>query len=546
MQGIALKRLIRTAAPATVLAVLVSACGGGSGQEATSSSGPETAKTLTVSISSDEGTLTPYTNQTGYPGSNLVDLIFDSLVRLDEKNEVQPLLATELQANSDNTEFTLPLREGVTWQDGKPFTAEDVVFSVQFYQQFSAADSAVSVEGVGAVRADGNSVVITLTAPDPEFPVRTLADMPIMPKHLWSSVTDPQSADVSKAVGTGPYKLVKYDTDVGYTFEANPSYAMGTPKVDELRVVVIPEQQTQLAALRTGEVDMTTRVIPPQLIEELRSQEDIGLAEGPDFASTLLLFNTGRAPFDRPEVRAALAKAIDVQDLVDTVLLGQGSPGNPGFLHPDGPIQGDQLEPVYDAEAAADELDALGAEPGADGVRVLDGKPMSYELLVQSTSPDRLRSAELISEMLQKVGVTVTVRSMDSDSLDAQVWPDYDVTQGRDYDMSMWGWSAPTMFDSTKIASLVATDPLVGRLNVVGLNDTEINQLTIELLASPTIEGRTEKAKELQAAIADTMPFVTLYYKEGVYAFRKDVFDGWVYQEGAGIFQKLSLTSFTI
>lgn len=493
----------------------------------------ESAESVTIAISSDEGTLTPFTNQTGYPGANLVRLIFDTLVRLDQDLAPQPLLATELRTD-DNQTYTLPIREGVAWHDGTPLTADDVVFSVEYYKERMVGDSAIDVSSVESVSADGETVTITLDAPDPEFALRVLSDMPIIPGHLWEDVEEPTTAGEELAIGSGPYRLSSYDKDQGYTLIANDDYTMGEQRVDTIEIVVIPEETTQFAALRTGEISASVRIVPPQQIQQLERQPDVDLITGTDFASTLLLFNTTRAPFDRAEVRAALAKAIDTQDLVDTVLLGNGQPGNPGFIHPDAPVQGDQLSPVFDADAAAQELDALGAAVGPDGVRVLDGEPMSYELLVQSTSTDRVRSAELIAEMLDAIGVEVTVRSLDPDALDANVWPEFDVTQGRDYDMSMWGWSAPVMLNTGLIAQLLHSDPEQGRLNVVGFSDPAVDTAIETLTSEPEMAGRTDAAHELQALIAEQFPFLTLYYRDGTYAYRSDVYDDWEWLNGRG------------
>jgi peptide/nickel transport system substrate-binding protein len=500
------------------------------------------AKSVTIAISSDEGTLTPFTNQTGYPGNNLVKLIFDTLV-IVQGDGVTPLLARQIQT-TDNKVFTMPLRQGVTWHDGKPLTADDVVFSVEFYKKHLEGDSSIDVRPVESVTASGDTVTLTLKAPDPEFPRRILADMAILPKHLWESVDKVGEAGTDKAIGTGPYKLTQYDNARGYTLTANASYAMGKPKADTVKIVVIPEESTQFAALRTGEIHLSTRIVPPQQLQALERQPNIGVVKGTEFASTLLAFNTTRAPFDKPEVRRALAKAIDVTDLVKTALLGQGTPGNPGFIHAESPVKPDSLAPLYDVEAAKRELDALGAKPGADGIRVLDGKPMSYELLVQSTSTDRLRSAELIRDMLKAVGVAVKVSSLDPDSLDAKVWPDYDVRKGRNYDMSMWGWSAPVMLSSGTIAQLVASDPEDGSLNVVGFKDDQVDSVVKTLTSAFTMEDRTAAAKQLQAQIAEQMPFLTLYYRNGAYAFRKDIYSGWTWQNGSAVLNKFSLVEF--
>lgn len=530
---------------ALAVAVGLTACQSPAEPAQDGSNGASTVENVTVAISSDEGTLTPFTNQTGYPGNNLVKLIFDTLAVV-RGDEVVPLLAEQIETG-DNTVFTLPLREGVTWHDGKPFTAQDVVFSVEFYRANMEGDSAIDVRSIKSATADGDTVTITLTAPDPEFPRRILADMAILPEHLWSSVTKVSEAGKELAVGTGPFKLTTYDESRGYTFTANDDYALGTPRVKTLKVVVIPEESTQFAALRTGEIDMSTRIVPPQQLDALANQSGMGVVKGTEFASTLLAFNNTRAPLDRVEVRRALAKAIDLEDLVATSLLGQGTPGNPGFIHPESPVgSGDPMPSAYDPAAANADLDALGAAPGPDGIRVLDGKPMKLTLLVQSTSTDRLRSAELIREMLAEIGVAVKVSSLDADSLDAKVWPDYDVRQGRNYDMSMWGWSAPVMLASGTIAQLLDSNPDDGSLNIVGFSDPATDQVLDDLTSAPTLEERTTAVAALQERIADQVPFVTLYYRNGSYAFRKDVFDGWTWQNGKGVLHNFSFVDYEL
>jgi peptide/nickel transport system substrate-binding protein len=533
------------------LVLFVSACGGGGssagkpdGQPDESQDGPQSAESVTIAISSDEGTLTPFTNQTGYPGNNLVKLIFDTLAVV-QGDDVVGLLAEEIQTE-DNQTYTLPVREGVTWHDGEELTAEDVVFSVEFYRDHAEGDSAVDVSMVEDVSAEGGSVTMVLDQPDPEFPRMILADMAILPQHLWEGVKKVSDAGTELAVGSGPYVLDSYDNARGYTLTANPDYAIGEVLVDTLKVAIIPEESTQFAALRTGEIDMSTRIVPPQQLDQLRSQPEIGVVEGTEFASALLLFNNGRPPFDDPAVRRAIAQAIDTQDLVDTALLGSGTVGNPGFIHPESPMAAGDTEPLFDVDAANAALDELGAERGANGVRELDGKPMSFDLLVQSTSTDRLRSAELIREMLDKVGVKVKISSMESDSLDAKVWPDYDVAQGRNYDMSMWGWSAPVMLSSGLIAQLLYSDPAQGPLNVVGFSDPDTDAALDALTSEETLDGRISAAADLQTRIAELQPWVTLYYRDGAYAYRSDTYGGWTWQDGKSALNGFSFVDYDL
>lgn len=530
------------------LALALTACGG-DGKPAPGAAGntggPDRADQLTIAIKGDEGTLTPYTQVTGYPGTNLSSLVFDTLLRLDENNQVVPLLATGVTANADNTAFTLPLRSGVTWQDGKPFSGEDVRFSVDYYQNNAISDSAPEVADIDRVDVGADQVVIRLSKPDPEFPLRVLADMRILPKHIWSTVKDPTTVTQEQAVGTGPYRLTAYQKDRSYTLEANPDYVMGEPKIKTIRITVIPEEQTAVAALRTGEVDMIASTLQANVARQVKNQRGLTVATGPDFASTLLAMNNGRAPLDRPEVRSAIAMAIDTKDLVGTVLLGQGTVGSPGFVHPKAPGADTSLEPMSSPQMAASQLDKLGAKPGADGVRVLDGKPMRFELLAQSEVPARVRAAQLIADSLDRIGIKVKVTAIDFNTVAERAWPGFDVSKGRDYDMAMWGWSAPVQYDTTKVASLVYSNTDLGRLNITGTKDADMDRLSQQIFAATTMEQRAQASGQLQGLIAERAPFVTLYYANGAYAYRNEVFDDWVYQKGAGILNRMSLVDFT-
>jgi peptide/nickel transport system substrate-binding protein len=171
---------------------------------------------------------------------------------------------------------------------------------------------------------------------------------------------------------------------------------------------------------------------------------------------------------------------------------------------------------------------------------------MSYDLLVQSTSTDRLRSAELIREMLSEVGIEVKISSMESDSLDAKVWPDYDVAQGRNYDMSMWGWSAPVMLSSGLIAQLLYSDPAEGSLNVVGFSDPDTDAALDALTSEATMEGRISAAADLQTQIAEQAPWVTLYYRQGAYAYRSDTYGGWTWQDGKSALHGFSFVDYDL
>lgn len=499
------------------------------------------AGSLTIAIGGDEGSLTPYTYRTGYPGWNLMGLVWDTLLVLDASNEPQPLLVADWSIDEAGTTWTFTLRDDVTWHDGEPFTAADVAFTFDYVTEFTQSRWTNAVSGVVEVTVvDDHELTIELDAPDPEFAIRPLADMPMLPEHLWSQVDDPEAATIDEAVGTGPYRLAEYEQDQRYRLEANEDYFLGAPRVEDVNIAIFADPSTAFAALRSGEIDMSAIRLEPQLVEQFEAADDLSVARGSGFASTLLQINTERALLDQVEVRRAIGLAIDPQELIDVVLLGTGTPPNPGFVHPDSPLADPSLAHTFDPQAANTLLDELGTEVGEDGVRTLDGDALTFELLVYADNPQRIRAAELIQEYLAEVGIGITISPQEAVTVDDQVWPGFDVAQGRDFDLSMWGWSAPVMLDAGRIAALGHSDPAIGTLNIGGLADAEVDAAADAVGAAEDAETRDAAARAYQAALAEARPFVPLYYADEIYGYRPANYDGWVFQDGQGILSKLS------
>lgn len=508
--------------------------------EPTEDAGAAQAETVRLAISEDESTLTPYTYFSGN-GWLFLHMIYDGLLTLDENNEPQPLLATDVELSDDGLTYTLPLRDDVTWHDGEPFTADDVVFSFEYAAENDHSRWTPAVEAVATVEAPSDDeVVITLSEPDPFFNLRPLADMPIFPRHIWEDITEPEAAEVADAVGTGPYRLLEHVEDQRYRLEANPDYFLGEPKVGALEIAIIPERATAFSALRAGDIDVAFESVEPQLVEQFQEQDDLALAEGAGFRSELLQFNTEFRLLDDATVRQAIGLAIDVEELVDVVLLGHGTPGTQGFAHPASPLAVDPIEHVYDPERAAELLDTAGYEEGPDGTRTVDGQPVELSLIADAADPTRVRSAELIRDMLDEVGVSVTVETMEREVVTERVWPEFDVSAGRDFQMAMFGWSPPVMLDPSRVGELVHSDPSRGSINIGGLRSPELDALIDEFVTTTDPDRREELLQEIQEGIAEERPFVTLFYRDIIQGYRPAVYDGWVFQAGQGIVQKLS------
>ena len=501
--------------------------------------------TVRAAVTGGEDTLNPYTYVSGFPGWNLLMLQYDSLMQFNAAGEPAPWLAESVSSNDDLTEWTVTLTSGVTFNDGEALTVDDVVFTFNYFIEKAAGRFARDLRGVTSVEAtDDKTIVITLEAPNPSFEQVALADIPIIPEHVWSEVENPEEHQFAAVtnVGSGPFVLVDFAEDQSYRFEANPDYFRGAPAIDELVVVVFADDAGPLAAIRSGEIDVIFERISPEQIDLLDSQDPIDVIQGPEFTTQMINFDVTKAPFDDLAVRQAVDLAVDRQDIVDTVFLGAATVGSPGWVHPDKSVYNPDVAPTHDPEAARQLLEDAGyTDSDGDGIREFDGQPMSFEMITNSSDSLRLRITELVAGMLADIGIGVSVASVETATWEEAVWPGFDIANGRNYQMAAWGWSAPIQANTIRVAELVHGDPEVGFLNLTGFADAEVDAIAGQLLTEADDATAAQLIGDLQALIAEQLPFVLLAYPDGAYAFNSDTYAAWEFIQGQGIVSKVSL-----
>lgn len=541
-----LRRVISLAA---ALALTVAACSPaatppGAQPSPAASPTPQSVALLKIGTTQDESSWNPYTYNSGYPGWTVLLMQFDTLMAFDLQNIPQPWLAKEVQASADSTTWTLTLESGVKWHDGQEFTAEDVKFTIEYFQKNIHGRFSTPLRDVESVTVDGkDKVVIKVKTPKPGWRAQALGDVPMLPKHIWSTYEgDPKKAtDLKFSIGTGPYQLVEFVPDQLYRFKANASYFKGKPLVDEIVMPIIKEANTAFAAVKTGDLDATVRPLQPELVKDFEATTGMKIARGPEYGSSSFWVNVERPGLNRKEVRQAINLGIDRQKVIDTVYLGFATLGQAGFIHPDNPFFNKDIKTETNVAKANQLLDGIGATKGADGTRVLDGTPLNYEIIVdQSGGPIRVRQAELISLQLKEIGITTTVKVLDRNAYIALAWPDFDIRKGRNYDLAMAGWSAPTQFEAGRLVEQVHSDPLIGSLNLYGFKDAAGDALAERLRNEGDPDKRIALAKEMQAYFAEQQFIINVLYPDGLYAYKRTTFDGFKFQKGLGIFQKNS------
>ena len=236
----------RHARALVAVALLIAGCGtstpsgsgGASGTAATSgtaapgASGPLTAAKLTIAVPDDPGSLDLWTSNQAF--DLLVDLVYDKLMTVAVR-ESAATCAGPVRDPIDPTTWEVNIRSGVTWQDGQPFTAEDVKFTYEYFRDgvpnryTHHTNDAPKIDAIDLVGRD--TVRFHCAYPCPELGQVTFADLPILPEHLWSGVTEPAKS-TGLPIGTGPYQLTEYVPGQYLRFTANKAYFGGKPTVD--------------------------------------------------------------------------------------------------------------------------------------------------------------------------------------------------------------------------------------------------------------------------------------------------------------------------
>ena len=344
-------------------------------------------------------------------------LIYQGLTSVGPSQEVRPLLARAWTVSSDRLAYTVEIRTDVSWSDGSPFTAADVMFTFRTLQDPGYRElqpSARFWSDVKVALVDSTHVRFTLLAPSASFPLALRVG--ILPEHIFAGVPiqamTQDSHSGADAVGTGPFVPESISDDHRVvTLKRNP-HAKPKPRLDH---VVFKAYQTlgeALAAVSNGQADMVGGVQPPQL-ELLTKRPDLHILEAKTFSVTAALFSLSAdqaAFFSPPSVRQALAQAIDRSRIIDSILKGHADAG-PGPIPPSDWAFSARYATAYpyDPKAAAAALDAAGWILDTNtGIRTRAGREFRIQLLVAEAYPYQ-DVAEMIAQQLKAVGVQVEV-----------------------------------------------------------------------------------------------------------------------------------------
>ena len=445
---------------------------------------------IRIATSTDPVGLDPMISS-AYSTALITEHVYGSLMQYDkELNEVVPDLAESVEISEDKLLYTFKLRDGVKWHDGKPFTAEDVKFSMERQKNpDTGSPNAYMYSEVAEVNIiDPLTVEVRFNqvqGPFLAFMASPWASM--VPKHVVEEHGDLQTV----MVGTGPFKFVNYEPAKSVNLVKNPDYYVpGQPIVDELEIVFISDNTSRLNAVLTKQVDLAQDLAKKDYMQlsAMPGVEAIALENGScNWAYTGM--NTTKAPFDNPLVRQAVAFAKNRQAIADNVMFGQATPLTGGILPPWSWAYSEGLE-LYSATPVIEKAKALLAEAGyPDGFETTLKVSPAYAELAGEAAVDQ--------EALRAVGINAQIINLE--------WGTFinDVFGNNDFDMHVCGWGGPFIDPDEFLYPEFHSDQ---GFNPQLFADPEVDKLLEEGRTTFEREGRKEVYRKAQELIFTLSP----------------------------------------
>jgi peptide/nickel transport system substrate-binding protein len=491
-------------------------------------------------------TLVAYTGQSGdyqinynpWSPSNIggVGTIYESLFFLTNvnTNQPKPLLGKSYTWNADGTQLTITLRDGVKWSDGKPFSAKDVVFTLDMLKKQKALN-AIGYDGTA--KAEGNdTVVVDFDKPSFVLGPNLLGKTWIVPEHLWKDI-DPTTDVMRKPVGTGPYTLGTFKPQA-FTLVANKDYWGGAPAVKTVRYLSLSGNTAGADALSQGSIDWQTGPVP--------NMDDIpgkypgydGITVGQNQMALLTCSSEAMGcsgPQTDPAVRHAIADAINRKQLNSLAFSNTASDISPTFAltTTQKAMISKDVDPAVlpsspDLGAASSALESAGYAKGADGIYAKDGKKLSLTVEVVTGWTDYITAIDTMAQQLKAAGIELKAQQSSWNE-----WTDKK-TKG-DYELAIDSLGqGPTAnpyylynnyFSTANTAKVGEAAPM----NIARYSNPEVDAALAKLAAiNPEDTAATQPELDvIQQHVVEDMPYIPVMTGGTTSEFHAAKFTGW-------------------
>ena len=453
------------------------------------------------------------------------------LFRCRDDNRLVPELATRVPTlrngdiSRDGLRVTYHLRQGVKWQDGAPFGADDVIYT--WHQMLNPANAVVSRVGYDIVarvdKRDGFTIDVHLKRPFAPF-VSTFFSMAnhpdfILPKHLLQRYADINRVPFnSQPVGTGPFKIARYEKGAGITFVANDSYWRGPPKLRRIEYRIVESDSTLLTLLESHGIDFYYRAAENQA-PSLRNIAGTRVLEVPFARFTDLGFNAAHRMLADVRVRRALVYGLDRNALIRKVAHGVALLGDTDQAPFSWAYNPDATHYPYDPQQAAALLNAAGWRVSANGVRVKDGRPLQIDLVSFTGSATATGVEVFAQEAWRRLGVDVAIKNYSS----AQLYETLSaggIEQSGKFDVIFENWTDGSDPDDSILVRCDMAPP--AGWNVYHFCDPIVDDAETRAMSSYDPAVRAAMYRRVQAQMSAQLPFAVLWYQRDLDVVNSD------------------------
>lgn len=475
-------------------------------------------------------TFNPQMASGGLVVDTLAAQLYDRLLDVDPYTyRLIPELAESWEALDNGATYRFHLRHNVAFQKTAWFTptrsmnADDVVFSFQrvfdrksawhnvnggSYPYFDSLQFADSVTSVKKINSD--TVEIRLNGPDASFLWHLATHYaPVLSAEYAANLTkkDRQEQLDRQPVGTGPFLLSEYRAGQFVRLARNPDYWKGLPRMSQVVIDMGAGGTGRLSKLLTGECDVLAYPAASQ-ISVLRDDPRLRLTLRPGMNIAYLAFNTRKPPLDRPEVRQALALAINNERLMESVYYGTAETAASILPRASWAYNNEARVTEYNPAKAREQLKALGVED------------LQLSLWVpaasQAWNPSPLKAAELIQADLAQVGVTVKIVPVEGRFQEARLMEMH-------HDLTLTGWATDSNDPDSFFRPLLSCAAIGSQTNYAHWCDTEFDDTLHKALLSQQLASRIEYYSRAQSMLAQALPVLPLAYSLRLQAYRYDI-----------------------
>lgn len=439
-----------------------------------------------------------------YEHGEINSLIFSGLTGRDKDNKIVPALAKSWEYNKDRKIYTFTLREDVKWHDGKEFTAEDVKFTLEtIMNPKNSSEIASNYEEIEKVNVK-EKYKVEIVMKEDNVALLDYLTVGMLPKHLLEGKDISTCEFNTNPIGTGPYKLEKWDKGQSITLAKNDQYYKKTPAIDKIIFKILVDSKGKAIQLKSGELDLAQ--VTPKDYESFKDKTDFNIynMKTADYRGILYNFNSPIFK-ENKGLPNALSYGIDRQAIVDAVLLGEGevaySPIQMGAYN-----NSDINKFEYNPKKAIEEIEKLGWKKGADGIYEKNGNKLSFEIVCQEGDQVRVDIANICAQNFKEIGVEAKVK------VNGQI--DWESQDGY-----LIGWGSPfdpddhtyKVFGSNKGSNFSA------------YSNSKVDELLTKARETEVQQERIKLYKDFQVELSKDLPYTFICYINAIYVSNNKV-----------------------